>query len=70
MVYRAKITKIQAWVEDHYNTNLYNLVKDAKDVYIEVGNEEEAYLLEVINKKTKELIDLKNKLTELYATEE
>lgn len=70
MVYRAKITKIQSWVEDHYNTNLYNLVKDAKDVYIEVGNEEEAYLLEVINKKTKELIDLKNKLTDLYATEE
>lgn len=70
MVYRAKITKIQSWVEDHYNTNLYNLVKDAKDVYIEVGNEEEAILLEVINKKTKELIDLKNKLTEIYATEE
>ena len=70
MVYRAKITKIQSWVENHYNTNLYNLVKDAKDVYIEVGNEEEAILLEVINKKTKELIDLKNKLTELYATEE
>lgn len=70
MVYRAKITKIQSWVEEHYNTNLYNLVKDAKDVYIEVGNEEEAILLEVINKKTKELIDLKNKLTEIYATEE
>lgn len=70
MVYRAKITKIQSWVEDHYNTNLYNLVKDAKDVYIEVDNEEEAILLEVINKKTKELIDLKNKLTEIYATEE
>ena len=68
MVYRAKITKIQSWVENHYNTNLYNLVKDAKDVYIEVSNEEEAELLEVINKKTKELIDLKNKLTEIYAT--
>lgn len=70
MIYRAKITKIQSWVEEHYNTNLYNLVKDAKDVYIEVGNEEEANLLEVINKKTKELIELKNKLTEIYATEE
>lgn len=58
MVYRAKITKIQAWVENHYNTNAYTMVRDAKDVYIEVDDEDEAELLESINGKQVELLSL------------
>lgn len=50
MKYRAKITKIQGWVEEHYNLNAYTFVKDAKDVYIEVDNEDEAELLESLEK--------------------
>lgn len=50
MVYRAKITKIQGWVEDHYNLNAYTIVRDAKDVYIEVYDEDEAELLEMLNR--------------------
>lgn len=45
MVYRAKITKIQAWLESHYNVNAYEMCRDAKDVYIEMKNEDEAELL-------------------------
>lgn len=59
MVYRAKITKIQSWVDEHYNLNAYNRVRDAKDVYIEVSDECEASLLESINKKMEQLIYLK-----------
>lgn len=61
MVYRAKITKIQSWVEKHYNMNNYRMVRDAKDVYIEVGDENEAELLECINRKEEELLLLKAK---------
>lgn len=50
MKYRAKITAIQFWVENHYNTNKHMIVKDAKDTYIEVDNEEEAMRLEELNK--------------------
>lgn len=59
MVYRAKITKIQNWVEDHYNIDYYTIVKDAKDVYIEVKDEDEAELLESINRKQEEQLNLK-----------
>jgi hypothetical protein len=59
MVYRAKITKIQAWVESNYNINAYTMVRDAKDVYIEVKDEDEAELLESINRKQEELLLLK-----------
>lgn len=61
MVYRAKITKIQNWVEEHYNINCYGIVRDTKDVYIEVGDEDEAELLECINRKQEELLLLKGK---------
>lgn len=59
MVYRAKITKIQSWVENHFNINAYTMVHDAKDVYIEVKDEDEAELLESINRKQEELLLLK-----------
>lgn len=70
MMYRAKITRIQPWIEDHYNTNLYYLVKDAKDVYIEVSNEDEAEHLEQMNKKQDELLKLQYDWLEKYANEE
>lgn len=62
MVYRAKITKIQNWVEEHYNFNVYTTVRDAQDVYIEVKDEYEAVLLEAINRKQVELLSLKEQL--------
>lgn len=66
MVYRAKITKIQSWVESNYNTNLYTIVRDAKDVYIEVMDEDEAELLESINRKKEELFLQQAKWYEKY----
>lgn len=66
MVYRAKITKIQNWVEENYNFNFYNVVRDAKDVYIEVNNPDESELLESINRKQEELLELKEKWYEEY----
>lgn len=58
MVYRAKITQIQSWAENHYNMNAYTFVHDAKDVYIEVDNEDEAELLESINKTEEKRAEL------------
>lgn len=69
MVYRAKITKIQSWVEDHYDIDYYRTVRDAKDVYIEVNDEDEAELLESINRKQEELLLLQAKLYEKYDNE-
>lgn len=66
MVYRAKITMIQSWVENHYNFNAYTMVRDAKDVYIEVKDEDEAELLESINRKQEELLLLKAQWYEEY----
>jgi hypothetical protein len=66
MVYRAKITKIQSWVESNYNMNAYTFVRDAKDVYIEVKDEDEAELLESINRKQEELLLLKAQWYEKY----
>ena len=66
MVYRAKITMIQAWVESHYNINAYTMVHDTKDVYIEVNDEDEAELLESINRKQEELLLLKAQWYEEY----
>ena len=69
MVYRAKITKIQAWVETNYNINAYTMVRDAKDVYIEVKDEDEAELLESINRKQEELLLLKEQWYKKYNNE-
>lgn len=59
MVYRAKITNVLSWVENHYNMNAYTMVRDVKDTYIEVKDEDEAELLESINRKQEELLLLK-----------
>lgn len=50
MIYRAKITNIPRLPEimRFYQGN--NIVRDAKDIYIEVGTEEEAYYIEEINR--------------------
>lgn len=69
MVYRAKITRIQAWVESNYNINAYTIVRDAKDVYIELKDEDEAELLESINRKQEELLLLKAQWYDEYDNE-
>ena len=66
MVYRAKITKIQSWVESNYNMNAYTFVRDAKDVYIEVKDEDEAELLENMNRLEDQQLKLKNQWREKY----
>ena len=68
-MYRAKITKIQSWVENHYNINKWHMVKDSKDVYIEIDNPDEAELLEVINKTQGQLENLKLQWYDKYEME-
>lgn len=67
MMYRAKITKIQAWVESNYNMNAYTIVRDAKDVYIEVKVDDEAELLENMNRLEEQQLKLKNQWIEKYS---
>lgn len=50
MKYRAKITAIQPWVSEHFFNYENRIVKDAKDVYIEVDSEYTAVQLEQLNK--------------------
>jgi hypothetical protein len=45
------------------------MVRDAKDVYIEVKNEDEAELLESINRKQEELLLLKGQWYDKYDNE-
>ena len=66
MVYFAKITKIQSWVESNCNMNAYTFVRDAKDVYIEVKDEDEAELLENMNRLEEQQLKLKNQWREKY----
>ena len=66
MVYRVKITKIQSWVERNYNINAYNFVRDKKDVYIEVKDEDEAELLENMNRLEEQQLKLKSQWREKY----
>ena len=66
MVYRAKITKIQSWVEGRYSVTAYTFVRDAKDVYIEVKDEDEAELLENMNRLEEQQLKLKNQWREKY----
>lgn len=49
MVYRAKITKIVAYIDTVYSLNCYNRIRDCQDIYIEVPTEEEAEQIELIN---------------------
>ena len=64
MVYRAKISEIQCWVEDHYDLKYYRIILDENDVYIEVTDEHEAELLESMNKKREELLALEKQFYE------
>lgn len=66
MMYRAKITKIQAWVESNYNMNAYSFVRDQKDIYIEVSTDDEAELLEAINHAEERTELLKRRLIEKF----
>lgn len=66
MKYRAKVTAIQFWVGDHYNTSEYHLVRDAKDVYLEVDSEDEAEALEKLNKAREECRRLKLEIITNY----
>lgn len=66
MMYPAKITKIQSWVESNYNLNAYANYHDQKDVYIEVSNEDEAELLEAINYAEERTEQLKRRLIEKF----
>lgn len=66
MVYRAKITKIMSWVVSNYNTEVINFVRDKKDWYIEVKDEDEAELLENINQLEEQQLKLKNHWKEKY----
>lgn len=66
MMYRAKITKIQAWVESNYNMNAYSFVRDQKDIYIEVSTDDEADLLEAINHAEERTELLKRRLIEKF----
>ena len=50
MVHRAKITRIWSTIESVYNLKKYNILRDMKDAYIEVDNEEEAELIERLNR--------------------
>lgn len=59
MVYRAKITHIQSWIEENYNLNEHPIVRDARDSYIEVDSEEEAESIARINSVTGALDDAK-----------
>lgn len=69
MFYRAKITKIEEWVEMYYNTDAYTMVRDAKDVYIEVNDPDEADLLESINSAQEKLLKLKVQWYDKYDNE-
>lgn len=67
MTFRVKITKIQSWIENHYNTNAYKIVSDSKgDVYMELYNEHEAELIENINREKEKLIELKRQWYKKY----
>ena len=50
MVYRARITRIKEYAESLYDPKAYNYVKDERDLYVEVKTENEAELLEHVNR--------------------
>ena len=55
MVYRAKITRIYSKIEKIYNLNKHQVVRDTQDEYIEVYTEEEADIIEKMNKLQEQL---------------
>lgn len=65
MKYRAKCTKIVSFIEDNYNCNVYHIVRDAKDKYIEVDTLEEADIIEELNRLQEKAIKLKLRLYDI-----
>ena len=59
MVYRAKITSIVSFIESDLNLNRFPIMKDLKDIYVEVENEELAECIEKLNKIVNETNMLK-----------
>ena len=50
MVYRAKITSIVSFIESNLSLNRFPIMKDLKDIYVEVESEELAECIEKLNK--------------------
>lgn len=65
MVYRAKITQIQSYIDSIYSLNVFNRVRDCQDVYIEVPSEDEAEQIELINETQVKLNLRKMRLADL-----
>lgn len=63
MVYRAKCTKIVSVVETYYANPRY--VRDQKDRYVEVETEEEAELIEELNRTETKRLELIMKIDSL-----
>lgn len=66
MKYRARVTAIQTWIYDHYDVTKDNLVRDAKETYIEVSTEEEARDLEILNDLREQERRLKINIITIY----
>lgn len=66
MKYRARITRIFSFVETHYDLTKYNIVRDSKDVYLEVDDVNEADLLEDLNTLEKKSNDLTMELCKYH----
>lgn len=54
MKYRAKITNIRVWAAQYLQESKYPRVRDEKDIYVEVDNEEAAESIEYLNKLREE----------------
>lgn len=65
MKYRAKITNCIQLIECHYNFEKNHVCHDKYDTYIEVDTEEEAEIIEELNKTTSRTTELYTKLRDL-----
>lgn len=66
MKYRAKVTSITSWVQEYLNSDKDQLVRDAKDRYIEVDSEDLAEQLEELNKLRNQERAAKQNILKLY----
>lgn len=67
MKYRAKFTRILSTIENLYNFKKHNVVRDSKDAYIEVDTEDEAEVIEELNRLEAKRISLLKELHGLIA---
>lgn len=65
MKYRAKFTRIFSTIEWFYNFKKHIVVRDEKDAYIEVDTEDEAEVIEALNRLEEERNSLIMKLHRL-----